>query len=138
MKPLIGILFLVLNASSVMATDWNCYNRDMEISCIQRKCESSNGFTPMQISFDDKGSMTVCAYTGCWEGIGKVYNDDNYTIIIGHNLKFSTSSTDNMNADFLIAIDTDDNIAVVKGFTYAMPMTCEATEKSTAKSTQQW
>ncbi len=128
MKSLIGILFFVMNTPLALATDWNCRNHDMEISCSSEECESSDGFTPMDVSFNSKGSMSVCAYTGCWEGVGKVFSADNFTIIAGNNLKFSTSSSDDMNANFLIVIDTEDKVSVIKGFGYAMPMICKIKE----------
>jgi len=34
-----------------------------------------------------------------------------------------------MNADFIIAIDTKDKVAVIKGAGYAMPMTCVVYKK---------
>lgn len=124
MQKLIG-LFLAMNMSLAMATDWNCRNQDMEISCHSNKCEVSDGFTPMDIHFNDKGKISICAYTGCWEGVGRVLKSDNYRIITGHNLKFSTSSS---RADFLIAIDIDDAVSVLKGAGFAMPLICNTTK----------
>ena len=124
MKQIIGFI-LVINTSSVLAVDWNCRNHDMEISCRSEKCEVADSFTPMDVSFTDKGKISVCAYTGCWEGVGKVFSNKNHMIISAHDLKFSTSSSDAMKSDILIALDTKDNISVIKTYGYAMPMTCK-------------
>lgn len=124
MQKLIG-LCLAINMPLAMATDWNCRNSDMEISCDSSKCEIADGFTPMDVHFNDKGQISVCAYTGCWEGVGRVFKSGNYRIITGQNLKFSTSSS---RADFLIAIDIDDAVSVLKGAGFAMPMICNTTK----------
>lgn len=120
---IIASAFILITTPLIAATDWNCRNNDFEISCSSKKCKIATSFTPMHVSFDLKGNMSVCAYSGCWEGVGKVTHAVNYTIIAGHNLKFSTSG--NNQGDFLIAIDTNDKVAVIKGFGYAMPMTCK-------------
>ncbi len=119
-------LLLIMGSYSALAVDWNCRNYDMELSCSSEKCEVSDDFTPMDVYFDDDGNMSIGVYTGVWEGVGKVLKPDNYIIVIGKKLRFSssTSDSDDMNADFLIVIDTQDKVALFKGAGYAMPMTC--------------
>ena len=117
-------LLLIMASSSALAVDWNCRNYDMEISCSSEKCEVSDGFTPIDVYFDDKGNMSIGVYTGVWEGVGKVLKQEKYTIVIGNKLRFSNSNSDDTNADFLIVIDTQDKVALFKGAGYAMPMTC--------------
>jgi len=53
MKYIIG-LFLVFNISASFASDWNCRNHDLEISCNKGKYEVSDGFTPLDIYFDSE------------------------------------------------------------------------------------
>jgi len=128
MRKIMGLL-LIIASSSALAVDWNCRNHDMEISCSSEECEVSDGFTPMDVYFGDEGNMSLGAYTGVWEGVGKVLKQESYTVVIGKNLRFSTSNSDDMNADFIIAIDTKDKVAVIKGAGYAMPMTCVVYKK---------
>lgn len=126
MKKLIGLL-LIMNTSFSGAAEWSCRNQDMEIYCDTGKCTVSDGFTPMSVHFDDKGRMSICAYSGCWEGVGKVISSGNYTVVTGHDLKFSTSKeSGGANESFLIAFDSDDNVSIIKGHGYAMPMNCIA------------
>lgn len=119
------IIFLTIFAVMAQAESWNCRN-DLEITCDSEKCEAEikDGFTPMAVSVDNNsGSMSVCAYTGCWEGIGKVFNSENFTIITGHNLKFS-SAQDSEGIDIVIVIDRHDNIGIIKAGAFAQPLIC--------------
>lgn len=121
MKILIGILLI----SAVQATEWNCVNHDMEIQCSSGKCSSEEGFSPLSVTFDDKGAMSLCAYSGCWKGTGKILKTEDFIIIAGHNLKFSTSKDDRTKENAVIAFDIHDRIAVIKVSEFAMPMTCK-------------
>jgi len=127
MKKIIGFI-LVINTSLALAAEWNCRNNEMEVTCSSEKCELAEAgtFTPMSVSFTDKGKMEVCYYTGCWEGVGKVFSNKNHMIISGYALKLS-SGTGGMalGAEFLIALDTKDNVSLIKINGYAMPMPCE-------------
>ncbi len=122
MKFIIGSM-LALNISVILAGDWSCRNHDVEISCNKEKCEVSDSFTPLDTYFDDKGNMSIGMYTGVWEGKGKVIKEKDYMVVIGNDLVFSTST--DRKEDILIAFDTEDKVAVIKGVGYAMPMTCE-------------
>ncbi len=95
----------------------------MEVSCETGKCKASDGFTPLDVYFGADGDISIGMYTGVWEGKGKSINEDNYLIVIGRGLVFSTST--DMKADFIITLDKKDKIAFIKGYGYAMPMACE-------------
>jgi hypothetical protein len=110
-------------AITAQAESWNCKN-DLEIACTSGKCkaEIEGDFTPMSVHVDKSGSMSVCAYTGCWEGIGKVHKSENFVIITGHDLKFSTSQG---SENIVIVVDLHDNIAIFKVGAFAHPLICE-------------
>lgn len=118
---------LLLEASVVLAAEWNCRNYDAEISCTEEKCEISapDGFTPLDAYFDSTGKMSVGMYTGVWEGKGKVVQEQDFFVVIGDDLASSTSP--DTKSDILIALDTRDNVAVFKDDGYAMPMRCKQT-----------
>jgi len=121
------IIFLTILTAMAQADSWNCRN-DLEITCDSKKCEAQieDGFTPMDVSVDNNsGSMSVCAYTGCWEGIGKVLKSENFTIITAHHLKFSTAQ-DSEGIDIVIVIDRHDNIGIIKAGAFAQPLICKA------------
>jgi hypothetical protein len=121
-------MLLTILTATALADSWNCRN-DLEIRCYSEKCEAQikDDFTPMDVSVDNNsGSMSVCAYTGCWEGIGKVFISENFAIITGDDLKFSTAQdSEDMNQNIVIVIDMRDNIAIIKAGTFAHPLICE-------------
>ena len=121
------IIFLTIFAVNAQAESWNCKN-DLEITCNSKKCEAQidNGFTPMDVNVDDSGAMSVCAYTGCWEGTGEILKSEGFAIIAGHNLKFSTApNSEGMNESIVIVIDTYDNVAILKAGAFAHPLICK-------------
>lgn len=121
------ILFLMPAFAS--ATDWDCRNNDMEITCAKGKCAASEGFTTMSIGVSDSGSMTICAYSGCWEGKGKVLKSGNHLLLSGHKLGWSGTTLGS--GDFMIALDKSTGIAVINGEGFAMPLICK--QENTAK-----
>ena len=119
----------VVPASSP-AESWQCRN-DLEVSCIDGACgvETADGFTPMDVSFDDSGAMSVCAYSGCWQGTGEVVRSGDFLILMGQGLKFATArDDDSANANIVIAVDRVDRVATLKAGTFALPLLCERSE----------
>ena len=72
-KPITFALF-VLPVAAFAADDapasWSCQNTAAEISCGEGACEvtTGDGFTAMSVSASTDAAMSLCAYTGCWEG----------------------------------------------------------------------
>ncbi len=120
-----GLIFIlsIFGLASIETESWQCRN-DVEVHCAEGKCDAkkSGEFTPMSVSFDGLGKMSVCAYTGCWEGVGKVSSSDNFMILNGQNLKFSTSD---MKQNIAIILDKTDNVATLKAGSFAQPLVCE-------------
>lgn len=118
------ILSMSFFAGNAQTETWQCRN-DVEIKCASGKCEAEtkDAFTPMDVSFDAAGMMSVCAYSGCWEGTGKVSEDGDFLTLTGRGLKFSTS--DDMAESIVISLDRRDDIAVVKAGAFAQPLLCE-------------
>lgn len=69
---------------------WKCRN-DLELSCAKGACEvePEGTFTPMDVYADTSGALNVCAYSGCWEGVGRVLGDDRFLVLIGRDLELS-------------------------------------------------
>ena len=116
------IVFLISLIAPAQAQSWSCRN-DLEIRCNSDECTKSDGFTPMNISFEDSGSMQICAYTGCWEGFGTVLKSKNFAVVTGDDLPFSTNPTDKQ--DIVVAVDTKDNVGFVKVISFAHPFICK-------------
>ncbi len=80
----------------------------------------------MSVTVDDAGSMSVCAYTGCWEGTGTVVQSERFVVLTGYDLPFSTAPDGaGSQADIVIAIDKQDHVAILKAGSFAQPLLCE-------------
>ncbi len=121
-------LLTLLSAAVVQPTTVNCKNADLEIGCSDGRCYATpeGEFTPMDLAFNDTGSVSVCAYAGCWSGQGTVQADERYVSIIARNLPFEPDVNDRQQQDdVLIMWDRQDNVALLKLIGYAQPMTCQ-------------
>ena len=112
-------------SATVPTSSWQCRN-DLEISCNAEGCEAGESFTPMDVRFDDAGSMSVCAYSGCWEGTGTVVNSEAFVVLTGHKLAFSTApDSEDSKQDIVIVLDRADQVALLKAGAFAHPLLCE-------------
>lgn len=131
MKSIITLLiFTVLTISQ--AENWQCQN-DLEIHCDDVSCEITpqGEFTPMDVTFDSSGELSICAYSGCWEGTGDVLSSTNFLVLIGQRFAFSTTpdNSDINGQDLSLTLDKADNIAVLKLGTFVQPLHCEVINK---------
>lgn len=122
MKKTIGAVLLLLPAIA-FAKEWECRNHEMEISCAAGKCSVETvDFTPMDIHVNSNGDMSLCMYSGCLEGKGKVYQSGNHILWSGHKLSWGDKPA---KGDGMVTLDTDDNFGTVKVDSFAMPVTCQ-------------
>lgn len=121
LRSKICAVFFVLPALAFGA-EWNCRNQYLEVSCSAQKCAASETFTPMEVSLSDLGFVSVCAYSGCWEGKGKMLKSGSHLIISATRLRWGGASPND--ANFIIALDKADAVAVIKGANFAMPLIC--------------
>ncbi|NNE98294.1 MAG: hypothetical protein HKN25_04655, partial [Pyrinomonadaceae bacterium] len=129
---LFTILIFTIFGITSSSEKWECRN-DLEIRCADGNCKTQEkgSSTPMSVSFDDSGMMSVCAYSGCWEGKGNVFRSGDFLSLAGHGLKFSTSpERAEMNRDISITLDRKDNVAMLKAGEFAHPMVCKIAEGS--------
>lgn len=127
MEVVYAMLLLAANALAALTTV-NCANADLEIGCSEGRCYASSAgdFTPMSLAFNDTGSVSACAYTGCFEGRGLVQGDERYLSIIARDLTFEPNVNEQpFQADVVIIWDRQDNIALLKMAGYAQPLTCQ-------------
>jgi len=120
MTILLITLLLFLNPGS---TEYTCANQ-IEIRCTDEKCTAAQvgEFTPMSVSFDNKGNVSVCAYSGCWEGVAKAIENDRFLFLSGNDLPFSTAPESKQSIS--ISLDKNDNIALLKAGEFAQPVVC--------------
>ena len=113
--------------SSTPPTQWSCRNTAVEISCQGTDCTVAppGEFTPMELTFDSNGKMSLCAYSGCWSGqADKVSTGGNMFTVIGLNLPWS--GTDGAPAEISATINMKSALAFVLTDDYAHPMSCTA------------
>jgi hypothetical protein len=124
MKQQILVLFILVISNAVHATIWNCRN-PIEINCADDDCIQIKDHTPMDIYVDEEGSLIVCAYSGCWEGTGKVFHSKNFLIVAGLHLDFVQGDRrQKSEKHILIGIDRNDSIGFVKSGAINNPITC--------------
>jgi hypothetical protein len=121
MRLFLGVTLLLLS-TQVFSASWSCRNNDLEIHCDSNKCVASDNFTPFDISVNTNGALSICAYSGCWEGKGKVLASGKHVLISAKKLKWTGTTANSV--DFMVAVDTSDNIGFVKGEGFAMPTNC--------------
>ena len=107
-------------------TQWRCSN-PVEVQCWEGDCEVKEGedFTPLDVSFDSAGEVAVCAYSGCWEGQGRVEASDEFLIVTGRRLPFSTAAEDEESReDVAIVLGLSDRLGTLKVGSFAVPIVC--------------
>lgn len=129
-----GALFVLSSCQSLPASSkvsqppsiaqyYQCTN-DVEVQCNETECAfESNDFTPMDVTFDDAGSLSVCAYSGCWQSQADMSNRGNFIVLSALNAKFSTSET---TQDLALIMDRADGVAILKAGAFAQPLLCKA------------
>jgi len=115
----------VLAATSVYAGDtWHCRNEAVEVSCNAGKCEVSKDFTPLDVTVDSETGLTVCAYSGCWEGkLTSMLASQNHLTVQADDMKWSTS-VDKKGIPGSVTIDRKSGTGTVLASSFAVPVTC--------------
>lgn len=114
-----------LSPMAAHAADWNCRNTDMEIRCDSGRCQASpeGGFTPFDVTIGDEGRrLSVCAYSGCWEGKARRLASGRHVLVSGRDLAWNGTTPGK--ADFIVGLDMEDGLGFVQGEGFAMPMSC--------------
>jgi hypothetical protein len=121
----IALAFLLgANREGLPPDAWRCRNQ-VEVWCAADGCAAANpdDFTPMDISADASGALSVCAYTGCWSGKAKVARAEGRWLWAGDGFAFSTSQ-DGETADVTLMIVARDGVGFVRAGGLATPVLC--------------
>ncbi len=114
-----------LLAAPALAEEWSCSNEAAEITCGAETCEVKTGddFTPSRLTVNANGEVSLCAYSGCWEGQAvSMARVGRYVTAVGLDLPWSAPA--NPAASIAATIDTQSNVAVLLADGFAHPMTC--------------
>jgi hypothetical protein len=118
---------LMLASHPSSAEGWSC-GPDLEVWCTAESCSASEdqGAIHIFLQFDTRGKFLLCAYTGCWEGKGKVVSSSPFLVITKKQVDWSDpNQREEGREDVLIAFSPSDKVAMVKAGSIAMPMRCE-------------
>ena len=126
------LLMLATWSTGLRAEAWHCKN-DIEVRCGPKSCSVPEGdnFTPGSVSFSSNGKFSVCFYSGCWKGKGKVVSNEPFLIISQKQVDWSDPYRKiEGREDILIAVNSTDRIAVGKAGGFALPMRCHKEGKA--------
>ena len=109
---------------------WRCRNT-VEVHCNDGACEAlpQDETTPLDVAFTTTGSFLVCAYTGCWDGEGKVLATESLLTIVKDDAPWSDPSNPDNAQDVAIMFDRGDSTAVVKAGGFVVPLACKPLPK---------
>lgn len=108
---------------------WECANT-FESQCSNAACSvdtEKGSFTPMDVSFNKDGGISICLYSGCWSGHGLVLSQSPFVVLIANDLQWSLAETRRAGSA-LIALNISDKTASVQVDGFVQPLLC--TEKS--------
>src|SRR5687767_3271910 len=98
------------------ADSWGC-KPDVEVQCTAEACSigEDQGFIPIGVSFDSRGNFSVCAYSGCWNGRGKVVSASPFLVITKARVDWSDPNQRvEGREDVSIALSSRDQVVMVK------------------------
>jgi len=133
MIELAAALLLGASRAEIPPESWNCRNQ-IEVWCAADGCAATppDESTPMDIwaSLGEEGSGTIsaCAYSGCWEGRAAVSAASGRLLWIGDNLPFA-SALEGAAGDVTLLILASDGVGFVRAGGIATPVLCHRAMK---------
>ncbi|MBI1364981.1 MAG: hypothetical protein GC153_03380 [Alphaproteobacteria bacterium] len=116
-----------LSSAHAAAPDsvWRCRNQ-VEVWCAADGCAAAKPeeFTPMDISADSRGRLSVCAYSGCWEAKAKLVRRRGRALWAADNAGFSTQDGGGAGAQLTLLIIEEDGVGFVRVGGLATPLLC--------------
>lgn len=121
---LLAAAAMVASQSSVPPDAWQCRNQ-VEVWCTVDSCAAKpeSETTPMDIWVRGDGAFSVCAYTGCWDGMAETAVVNGRRLWAADNVAF-LSASGGFNADVTLAIVEKDGVGFVRLGGFASPLLC--------------
>ena len=110
--------------SEVPPESWNCRNQ-IEVWCAADGCAATPAgeATPMDIWASADGQISVCAYSGCWEGKGTKTASAGRLLWTADGIPF-VSAVDGALGDVTLLIVEKDGVGFVRAGGIATPVLC--------------
>lgn len=123
-------LILGASKSEVPPERWNCRNQ-VEVWCAADGCAATppEETTPMDIWASADGSVSVCAYTGCWEGEAAYTSDAGRFLWRADGIPF-VSPIEGAKGDITLLILAADGVGFVRAGGIATPVLCRRALKA--------
>lgn len=124
MLEIAGLMLLKASISEVPKGAWRCRNQ-VEVWCAADGCAATDAesFTPIDATAEDDGALSVCLYSGCFDGKAKRLRSDGRSLWLGDGLKF-VSSFDGASGDVTLLIIENDGVGFVRAGGLATPVLC--------------
>ncbi|OFW99562.1 MAG: hypothetical protein A3E78_00195 [Alphaproteobacteria bacterium RIFCSPHIGHO2_12_FULL_63_12] len=130
MIEIAAALMLGASRTEVPPESWNCRNQ-IEVWCAADGCAATPAeeSTPMDFWASADGSLSACAYSGCWEGRATVSASAGRLLWIGDNLPFA-SSVEGAAGDVTLLILAKDGVGFIRAGGIATPVLCRRALKA--------
>lgn len=124
MIELMAAMMFGASKTEVPPERWNCRNQ-IEVWCAADGCAATppDEFTPMDIWASVDGDVSVCAYSGCWEGRAALSADGGRLVWSGDALPFR-SAVEGAAGDVTLLILAADGVGFVRAGGIATPVLC--------------
>lgn len=123
---LTALMFLVLYGCTEQRGSWawSC-QATHDIRCSDGDCEIAEdpGVVPVAAYFDASGKVSMCAYSGCWEGNGQIQTSRQFHWVLGENLQWDSPNVDDY-TDVFVVVDISTSSGVAKANDFAVPVVC--------------
>lgn len=129
MSMFLAALLLTSSPAEIPADVWLCKNQ-IEVWCTVDSCaaKAASETTPMSIAARRDGAVSVCAYTGCWEGEAATGDIDGRLTWAAQALPFSSQPDGGFEADVSLFIIEKDGVGFVRVGGIASPLLCVRSE----------
>lgn len=124
MIEILAALMLGASRKEVPPEAWSCRNQ-IEVWCAADGCAATppGEFTPIDVFATAAGELSVCAYSGCWQGAATLGGAAGRLLWIGENLPF-VSAIEGAAGDVTLLILAEDGVGFVRAGGLATPVLC--------------
>ena len=120
------MLFAIVGCDQPRGTwSWSC-RATHDIQCSDGNCDvaEDQGVVPIDAYFDASGKVSVCVYSGCWEGDGQIQMTKQFHTVLGENLYWNNPNVDDF-MDVFVVVNIGRGVGVAQAGPFAVPMICE-------------
>jgi hypothetical protein len=128
------ILFALMSSRSETPPDvWNCTNQ-VEVWCAADGCAATapDEATPMDIYATSDGALSICAYSGCWEGEATLTEAEGRLLWTSQNMQW-LSGTGGLDSDATLLVVSNDGVGFVRAGGFATPLLCSRKPQAAAQ-----